>query len=116
MYTRDFNVDESQLGIPKNYSGTALFSEDTEVGVRAAPQLDQESEPVSKMVENKEKAPSWFEKIRHFLPFGQLSERLSLPTHLGSEELIILALVAFLIFTKNFDVECIIMLVALLFI
>lgn len=108
MYTRDFNVDESQLGIPKNYSGTALLSEETKDG--------EESEAVSKMVENKENTPSLFEKIRHFLPFGQLSERLSLPTHFGSEELIILALVAFLIFSKNFDLECIIMLVALLFI
>ena len=108
MYTRDYSDDISDIRVPKNYAGTAISSEEEPEPT--------EDVPSAKMVENKENIPSWFDKIQLKSLFGGVGSLFSGKTKLGFEELIIIGLIAFLIFSKNYDIECIIMLAALLLI
>lgn len=108
MYTRDFYQDEQRITIPENYDGTLLSKE--------VPSAKEESEHVSKMVENKESVPSWFEKIQLNKLFPSFPRFFKKEFTFGSEELIIIGVIAFLVFTKSADIECILILAALLFV
>ncbi len=108
MYTRDFFKEGSDVKIPLNYDGTALVQD---------LQSDNEAiEKCEKIEENKESSPSWSDKIgiKSILP--RFKEFFPREFKLGSEELIIIGIIVFLLFTKSADLESIIILAALLFI
>ncbi len=108
MYTRDYKEQDEQTAIPKNYGGTAFTKSENE----EAPTLAEEP----KIVENKEFVPSWVEKMQLNSFFPKIGELFSGRLKLGTEEIIILGIIAFLLFSKSKDFESIIILVALLLI
>ena len=108
MYTRDYNSENEEINIPKNYGGTVLAHEESENA--------DEVESTQKMVENKESVPSWVNKIGLNSFFPKLNGLFSGGFKLGTEEIIIIALLAFLLFSGSRDYECIIMLASLLLI
>lgn len=107
MYTRDFQSESDSIQIPTNYDGTALFNE--------APTQDEACEECSKIVENKEKEPSFLDKLHLKSTFPFLDSVFKKDFKIGTEELIIIGVIAFLIFTREFDIETIIILAILLF-
>lgn len=131
MYTRPYD-ERSGIVIPESYGGTALFdkeppsasSENDTVAASGAAQEGQrnpwESERVhTEKGEEREKS----EPVGSFLsklPFGNLfggilgNGRFGLQK-IGTEEILIIATAAFLLFSKDGDKECAIMLILLLF-
>jgi hypothetical protein len=113
MYTREYLEDGDVLKIPKNYSGTTIAQgrpSDAEIDG----QVFDENSP--KMVENKESIPSWAEKLGVKSLFSPFASLLHFPEKFGTEEIILIALAVFLIFSKSGDIECVLTLIALLFV
>ena len=107
MYSRNYYPDEIQHPpLPDNYDGTA-FTE-------PVPPLSEEST----ISDNEGRTPvsaspllgGLFSKLP--LPFP---DGISMPK-IGTEELLIIAVAAFLLFSKNGDIECALILLFLLFI
>lgn len=102
MYTRSFN-DEGAIALPDGYAGTML---------------DAEDRPESKMSEKVEEASaqvsgflSGLGGIGSLFRGGRIGE-----FKIGTEELMIAAVALFLLFSKNGDKECAIMLLLTLFV
>lgn len=108
MYTRNFSRDDEGISIPQNYDGTSLLYDGS--------QREEKSEECPKIEENKEYTPSWLDKIGIKSYFPRLDEIFKKGFKLGTEEIIIIALIVFLIFSKSADIESILILIALLFI
>jgi hypothetical protein len=108
MYTRDFQSESDSIQIPTHYDGTALYNE--------APPSEEVYEECSKIVENKEKEPSFLDKLHLKSTFPFVQSLFKKDFKIGTEELIIIGVIAFLIFTKGADTELGMMLLLLLFI
>lgn len=143
MYTRNYISENAAISVPKNYDGNAFFESEErpsapiEVGrsssseVKISPPLDiptfinaddekieEQTEEVIRKVENEPPRASLFS----FLPIkglfnGGLGEIFRPGAFkMGSEELLIIAIAAFLFFTKGADKDCAIILLLLLLI
>lgn len=113
MYSRSFYPEvEETAGFPKNYDGTALL-----------PPIAPQEPPAEHSAEDirEVSAPhgnfsgGFFSSLTHLPAFGELFGKLKMP-RFGSEEILILAVAAFLFFTKEGDKECALILLFLLFI
>ena len=101
MYTRSFNEDGA-LSLPEGYSGTMLESEHTSTAEEKGCQ--SETAPASGI-------PLGFSGLGSLFKGWRASE-----LKIGTEELLIAAVALFLLFSKNGDRECAIMLLLTLFI
>ena len=136
MYTRSYYSDDGGISIPQNYDGNLTFdskSEDTPtVGIpkttaqetKISPQFEpkrEADEPITA-----EEAAAEPQKIMPTLkdglfPFkllpGGLKSLLNFESfHIGTEELLIIAVALFLFFSKGGDKECSLILLLLLLI
>ena len=118
MYSRSYSGDNENMLIPDGYAGTAL-----PLGVHSEPIEDEteKTEPVSIDKESeKTENVGIFSGLLSKLPFGDLSRLLPFGhvgiKRFGTEEILILAVAAFLLFSRDGDTECAIMLILLLFI
>ena len=132
MYTRSFFQDDEKINIPKNYDGNAFREEDKEDGASEAEiPTGVFSPPLFRAHDNecvngkKEEAkrdtgrgfPPLF--VKKLLPEG-LFEGIDIlkggRLEFGKEELLIIGIALFLIFSEGKDLECALMLFLLLFI
>ncbi len=115
MYTRNFgNGEDEGIMIPEKYSGIA-FGESREGGIEEEKLQKSESVMCEKDAVKKESLLHGFGK---YFPKGIFD---SLPFFkggfkLGTEEILIIAVAAFLFFSKDGDKECALILLMLLFI
>ena len=116
MYTRSYYDTQDNISLPENYVGTA-FREAEEA-------LADSTESVSEAAPSEDSVPSSALPLNKPTPFlggilGSLklpfADKLRLP-EIGSEEILIIATAMFLLFSKNGDLECAIMLLLLLLI
>lgn len=132
MYTRSFLGNEEKLSVPENYDGNAFFEPPTPPVAQSIPEVaatETKISPRDELLhpsEYKEDAEDCsaaedtpvFEKfsISKFLPasIGNFFKFDSF--RLGSEEILIIAIAAFLFFSKGGDKECAIFLLLLLFV
>ena len=113
MYSRSYNDRSDGVMIPDGYSGTAL-----PLGVHTEEAEEEISTSVDVHDDESESA-GLFSGLLSRLPLGGLSD--ILPKNLGikrfgTEEILILAVAAFLLFSHDGDLECALMLLLLLFI
>lgn len=122
MYTRTYN-DEGSILIPESYGGTALSQKQKREDIPTSEQTarnpwEEETAQVSAKVDEpentqvlqevtKSRTPSFLSNI---FKNGNFSLQ-----NIGTEEILILATAAFLLFSKDGDKECAIMLLLLLF-
>ena len=130
MYTRSYYPEEERLTVPENYDGTALRentrreqNSDTERNpneetreLRAPWDIPKE-EAVPTLSETKKSiGAGLFDK----LPIGKLLNTKDLfkgsLDKIGTEEILLVGVALFLLFSKNGDKECAIMLLLLLFV
>ena len=134
MYSRNYYTDEAQLKIPENYDGTALIDErckDNSPPTIDSIEGERENECSVSTAESDAEAASlrlnmsdrYSEKAGGFDILSLLSDRglknlslKSLIPNFGTEELLLLALAAFLLFSKTGDKECAILILVLIFI
>lgn len=106
MYTRTYYPSEGDVSLPKNYDGTAFTEEQREATQDAA-----EASAGGEILKG---------SILKKMPLGGILSSFSFlgdgEFKLGSEEIIIIGLALFLLFTKEADKECGIMLLLLLLI
>ena len=132
MYSRSYTEEASGILIPESYGGTALREEvisdalrsqanESERGTQAevTPETP-EGESITASAKVRE-SPSVLSSLFDKLPFGNIlgglfgNGKLGLQKF-GTEEILIIATAAFLLFSKDGDKECAIMLLLLLFI
>ena len=118
MYSRSYSAENENILIPDGYAGTAL-----PLGVHSEPveSETEEAAPVSIGTDTeKTESVGSFSGLFSKLPFGELSRLLPFEhigiKKFGTEEILILAVAAFLLFSRDGDTECAIMLILLLFI
>ena len=115
MYTRPYD-DKRDIFIPESYNGTA-FREDRR-SEEPPPTREASANPNENCLHNEEAEPagSFFSKITtgNFLGNIFKNDKFSLQ-NIGTEEILIIATAAFLLFSKNGDKECAIMLLLVLF-
>lgn len=129
MYTQQYDKEKAKLNVPHNYSGNALLEEyekkeDEKRAGEFSSDIDCEKDKVDeadeKEVMAKPKDKAFLSSVFRNLPFSNLFGSFELfkggKFNLGSEEIIIIAVSAFLIFTKGADTELGVMLLLLLFI
>ena len=104
IYTRDYPESVAQIGVPEHYGGTAFSESET------AP---DESETVHKEIDDRAEPTGAFGLFGKFLPKGLPILR---NFKLGTEEILIIAVAAFLFFSRDGDKECALLLLSLLFI
>ena len=125
MYTRTYFTDSDKLSIPENYDGNA-FRERKRDDI-AEPTVEEEHDGLTEQANEKyEKASigahSFFERlpiknfISKFSANGFFKGGSSPFSHLGYEEILIIALMLYMFFSKDGDKECAVMLLFLLFI
>jgi len=127
MYTRTYNEDVGEIIIPERYGGTSFgqksadesrdSSEQTE-GAGKNPWENEESIHTWAPPKNEEavEASSFKEKLSSMGIFSKIFDNGIFGLQkIGKEELLILATAAFLLFSKEGDKECAIMLILLLF-
>lgn len=120
MYAQSYQDEISRI-IPDTYSGTALRDNlnaesepETPIDVPASKNpWENEREP-----KEEKRCGNWLEGILSSIasPFGFGKGGANPRIKLGTEELLIIGVAAFLFFSKERDIECIIMLIALLLI
>lgn len=105
MYMRSY--EEEKIPVPESYGGTA-FSEKCEI-----PSKPEEAEAyqASAIAKGRDIGGQLFSPILKLFN----KDGFNMP-HLGTEEIILLATAAFLLFGKEHDIECALLLVALVFI
>ncbi len=114
MYTRSFGTpDEETLSIPEKYSGMAFDANKCEIHS----EIEESHATADGSFEKKDKL---FGTFSRFLPAGLFDKGFALfkkdGFKLGTEEILILIVAAFLLFSKEGDKECALMLIMLLFI
>jgi hypothetical protein len=135
MYTRSYYQENEKITVPENYDGNA-FRDDyasenktqkppepqhTEElrapwDIKAKENANPEAEPtVAKIQENKSISTSIFKKIPFIDRLGGFNF-FDGAFKFGTEEILIIGVALFLIFSKSADIECAIMLLLLLFI
>lgn len=123
MYTRNFFPEQStDINIPENYDGVALreapeddFSEEE---IHNAPESVSASSRVKIQNETEESGiAGWLKKLPFKIPFLDTKGLSSgIFSSFGTEELLIIGIALFLIFSGTHDVECAIMILLLLFV
>ena len=134
MYTRAYSESDVKLSIPENYDGTAFLKKEEPPQARPIPPSVSEPKcsPRSDFpsAEKEAFAPSepteggesGISSLIRRIPFGRLlGERGCGSIHLdrfkiGSEEVLIIVIALFLLFSREGDKECAIALLILLFI
>ena len=134
MYTRAYYPEEEKISVPENYDGTALREhsdtaeakapEREEIPLRApwdVPKAEAEEEKeASEAVMSQPRQEGFLGGILKKLPikslFGGLDVFSADTFKLGSEEILIIGVALFLLFSKGGDRECAIMLLLLLLI
>ncbi len=114
MYTREYESEGAKILIPESYGGVA-FNEN-----ESSPSREEaEGEAVAASVHTEKEEPCDSKSasaLMSRLPFGNHIGKLLGDFKLGTEEIIIIAAAAFLLFSKERDIECALILIALLFI
>lgn len=122
MYAQSYQ-DEKLLGIPDTYSGTAL--RDTQGLLNEEAERSTEVSASKNPWENESKDESAEKSGKGWLSdvFDSITSQLGLKARtrnfnlkFGTEELLIIGVAAFLLFSKERDIECALMLAALLLI
>ena len=106
MYTRSFYTDEIRPPLPDNYDGTTFTEE------RLQEPTEKIEDQSTKATEASSSIPLLSGLFSGNIP---LLSGIKMPT-IGIEEILIIATAAFLIFSKNGDRECAILLLLLLFV
>ena len=134
MYTRNYYTDSTgEISIPENYDGTALRESTVEKiseppedpsaayieNTYSEPTKKEESAPVFKQDKPRDEAGflSWIKKLP--FKFSQIETREPLKSvflDFGTEEILIIGIALFLIFSGSHDIECAVMMLLLLFI
>ena len=123
MYARAYNSDTHGIVIPDSYGGTALYepAEKTEAAEEESSEVsmnpwEEEVHTESENAASEEPKSSIFSKLPFldFLPNIFKTDTFGLQK-IGLEEILILATAAFLLFSREGDKECAILLIVLLF-
>ncbi len=131
MYSRSYYTD-TDISVPENYDGT-VFTQDapeektariepvkSEIKFSPADKSCEENETEECFCEAAEQKPKSFFGIdlSGILGglFGQKARSSSLLQNIGTEEIIIIGLALFLLFSPSKDIECSLLLFALIFI
>ena len=120
MYSRSFYPTDTPLP-PENYVGTAFnnekITENPDNEIKSEPEITKETEE-SVPAMGKEKGDSLFGLSGLSSLFGgSIFDRgLGFLSDIKTEEILIIAVAAFLLFSKDGDIECAILLILLLFI
>lgn len=114
MYTRSYDPDNERTGLPEGYSGNAMRDRDE-------PRDDEPKVNPWEKRENDERESEPVGLFGNLFPiqdtFARLFERTKLSLkNIGFEEILILICAGYLLFSREGDKECAIMLAALLFI
>ena len=116
MYTRDYTPQEEKISVPENYVGNAFDVNKSEMHQRESQPTsspENESEPVMKRT-------GAFDGFFKRLPFSNLLSGFNFFhggfDSFGTEEILIIGVALFLLFGKNGDKECALLLLLLLFI
>ena len=135
MYTRSYYPEQEKLTVPENYDGYAFSEEKTESEVNEqkdnqetpaplrAP-WDTPSEHTEEKAQEVSASPKSYEstfgglmgKLPFWKNFGGLDLFKKGLSDFGTEELLIIGIALFLLFSKSGDKECSLMLLFLLFI
>ena len=129
MYSQNFAHGDAELSIPKNYDGTAFFDEGVKIH-SDDPKDNNHRKGAKDFCDDHSytEAEETLGKESGFLSSFGISKLISslIPKNLfsvnpfhdgiGIEELLILGIAAFLLFSSSGDKECAIMLLALLFV
>ena len=124
MYSRSYYPDSERMSLPENYDGTAFMERPTveaaEDTVEPTVSDNTDSQVFNATEEHQQRHQSPLENIpllSGIFGKGGLFGGLGLhsPT-IGTEEILILAMAAFLFFSKSGDRECALILLLLLFI
>ena len=136
MYTRSYFPEEGGISIPQNYDGNALFDspseEPTSVGIpkttaqetKISPRFEEARDIPDENYSSEIQEPAEEEAAPAFaglFPFklfpGGLKSIFNLDSfHIGTEEILIIAVALFLLFSKGGDKECSVILLLLLLI
>lgn len=107
MYTRSYFPEDEKVSIPEKYNGNAFET-------HGVPDI-QETESSEEVMGRAKKDDGIFGFLSH--PLGALFPSLTKlggDFHIGREELLIIGIALFLLFSKSGDKECAIMLLILL--
>ena len=131
MYTRSYYPEEEKLTVPENYDGTA-FRESIrcEAGIPQADDAKEEKKelrapwdippPEDSIPTSAEKKRSIAAGLFDKFPIGRLLGAKDIfggsLKKIGTEEILLVGVALFLLFSKNGDKECAIMLLLLLFV
>lgn len=135
MYTRSYYGGEEKLSVPENYDGYAFSEEMNKVQTSDNTEKQEEKNELKapwdiQNCESEEKAEEVAAKPREHegvfyalmekLPFGKMLGNMNFfkngAIDFGTEELLIIGIALFLLFSKNGDKECSLILLFLLFI
>ncbi len=115
MYTRSYYPEGTgELTIPENYDGTAFREPES---VSAEPIEESPKEELTAPVFKKQDeggAFSWLSRLTKIGSGGDLFK--GFLSDFGTEEILIIGIALFLIFSGSHDIECAIMMLLLLFI
>ena len=124
MYTRNY-YSQDNISIPENYDGTALIDSGIEEPekeheeVLLHSELNTETEKASVIKDEKNDGGFWgfLKKLPIKIPsFDSIGGFRGFFSDFGTEEILILGIAAFLLFSGSHDIECLIMILLLLFI
>ena len=120
MYTRVYNEDGAGIIIPEKYGGTSFGqAENSKVGDEGKNPWEKDESVHTEAEAESEEAVQASASAQRIPLGGMLSKIFKNDTfglqQIGKEELLIIATAAFLLFSKEGDKECAIMLILLLF-
>ena len=115
VYSRNYDTTED-FSVPKNYDGTAFGARKEDSAPSAEPSNEGAKEAFAPPQEG-----GFFSSLLGKIPFASSLSAFGLPAPLRmpeihGEELLIIAVALFLLFSKNGDKECAIILLILLFV
>ena len=121
MYTRNFFPEQStDINIPENYDGVALRESDDDFSEKEIHNKEGVTTSTSAKTQcgNEESGfVGWLKKLPFKIPY--LEEKVASNgffSNFGTEELLIIGIALFLIFSSAHDIECGVMILLLLFI
>ena len=122
MYTRSYFTEDKKVDVPENYDGNA-FEKENDI-----PAQNESECFLGSSIDSTQKSVDLgaFSRLLERLPIRKLLKGIPLPflkcdddkapARLGSEEILILAVMLYMFFSKDGDKECALMLLFLLFI